>query len=197
MATLVAKARDPFWRSEPQESAPVLDVPTSDDEDYEDESAHLPARKRRRTQVKIHGVAPSRHSTRHDTLVDVVLASVPRLASGATMFQRDDLRNLTAQDRLMFVHGVDNAKLQGRTMMEVADEWGLNENCYARWKKQLMEEGSLESKKSLTGRPRKLKAFDVAKLTTLNRENLGDLTFRELAQKLSRRIGYVVKAATI
>ena len=82
-------------------------------------------------------------------------------------------------------------------MMEVADEWGLNKSCYAPWKKQLMEEGSLESKKSLTGRPRKRKADDVAKLTTLNRENRGDLTFRELAQKLSRRIGFVVSAATI
>ena len=33
MATLALKARDLFWRSKPQKSAPVLDVPTSDDED--------------------------------------------------------------------------------------------------------------------------------------------------------------------
>ena len=67
----------------------------------------------------------------------------------------------------MFVNAVDNGKLQGRTMMEVASEWGLGKNAYARYKKQLMEEGSLESKKSLTGRPRKLQAAHVAKLTKL------------------------------
>ena len=62
----------------------------------------------------------------------------------------------------MFVHAVDNAKLQGRTMMEVAAEWGLCKNAYARYKKQLMEEGSLESKKSRAGRPRKLQDEHVA-----------------------------------
>ena len=197
MATLALKARHLFWRSKPQKSVPVLDVPTSDDEDSEDESAHQTARKRRRTRVEIHGVTPSRRSTRYDTSADVVPASVPRLASGAPMFQRDDLRDLTAQERLMFVHAVDNAKLQGRTMMEVAAEWGVNKNCYARYKKQLMKEGSLESKHSRAGRPRKLQTSDVAKLTKLNREKLGDLTYKELAQKLKRRIGFAVSATTI
>ena len=97
----------------------------------------------------------------------------------------------------MFVHAVDNAKLQGRTMMEVAAEWGVNKNCYARYKKQLMKEGSLESKHSRAGRPRKLQTSDVAKLTKLNREKLGDLTYKELAQKLKRRIGFAVSATTI
>ena len=97
----------------------------------------------------------------------------------------------------MFVHAVDNAKLQGRTMMEVAAEWGVNMNCYSRYKKQLMEEGSLESKKSLTGRPRKLQDEHVAKLTKLNREKLGDWTYEELARGLKRRIGFVVSHMTI
>ena len=140
MTTLALKARDLFWRSKPQKSAPVLDVPTSDDEDSEDESAHPPTRKRRRTRVEVHGVTPSRRSTRHETSADVVPASVPRLASGAPMFQRDDLRDLTAQERLMFVHAVDNAKLQGRTMMEVASEWVLGKNAYARYKKSVTED---------------------------------------------------------
>jgi hypothetical protein len=156
MATLVSKARDLFWRSDGQESAPVLDVPTSDDEDSEDESARQTARKRRRTMVEVHGVTPSRRSTRHVTSADVVPASVPRLASGAPMFQRKDLGDLSAQHRLQFLGAVDKAKLQGRTMKEVAAEWGLNKNCYARWTKQLVEEGSLESKKSRAGRPPKV-----------------------------------------
>ena len=129
MTTLALKARDLFWRSKPQKSAPVLDVPTSDGEDSEDESAHPPTRKRRRTRVEVHGVTPSRRSTRHETSADVVPASVPRLASGAPMFQRDNLRDLSAQERLMFVNAVDNGKLQGRTMMEVASEWVLGEEC--------------------------------------------------------------------
>ena len=45
----------------------------------------------------------------------------------------------------MFVRG-GQREAQGRTMMEVAAEWGLGKNAYARYKKQLMEEGSLESK---------------------------------------------------
>ena len=159
-----------FWRFKRQESAPVLDVPTSSSEDSEEDSAHKTTRKRRHSRVEVHGVTPSRRSTRHATLADVFPASVPQLASGAPMFQRDDLRELTAQERLMFVNAVDNARLQGRTMMEVAAEWGVNKNSYARWKKQLMEEGSLESKKSRTGRPRKLQAQHVAKLTKLNIE---------------------------
>ena len=97
----------------------------------------------------------------------------------------------------MFVHAVDNAKLQGRTMMEVAAEWGSGKNAYARYKKQLMEEGSLESKKSLTGRPRKLQDEHLAKLTKLNREKLGDWTYEELAHGLKRRIGFVVSHMTI
>ena len=82
-------------------------------------------------------------------------------------------------------------------MMEVASEWGVNKNYYARWKKQLTEEGSLESKHSRAGRPRKLLAAQVAKLTKLNRQKLGDLTYRELAKALKRRIGFAVSAVTI
>ena len=47
------------------------------------------------------------------------------------------------------------------------------------------------------GRPRKLLAADVAKLSKLNRQELGDLTYKELAQKLMRRIGFAVSAVTI
>ena len=165
----------------------MLDVPTSDDEDSEDESARQTARKRRRTMVEVHGVTPSRRSTRHVTSADVVPASVPRLASGAPMFQRKDLGDLSAQHRLQFLGAVDKAKLQGRTMKEVAAEWGLNKNCYARWTKQLVEEGSLESKKSRAGRPPKLQAEHYEKLRKLNREKLGDWTYKELAHGLKKR----------
>lgn len=113
------------------------------------------------------------------------------------MFQRGVLRDLTAQERPLFVNAVDNAKLQGRTMMEVADELGLNKNCCARWRNQLMDEGSLESKKSRTRHPRKLQDKHEAKLTKLNRENLDDWTYEEPAQGLERRIGFVVSHMTI
>jgi transposase len=88
------------------------------------------------------------------------------------MFQRKDLGDLSAQHRLQFLGAVDKAKLQGRTMKEVAPEWGLNKNCYARWTKQLVEEGSLESKKSRAGRPPKLQAEHYEKLRKLNRQVL-------------------------
>jgi transposase len=113
------------------------------------------------------------------------------------MFQRKDLGDLSAQHRLQFLGAVDKAKLQGRTMKEVAAEWGLNKNCYARWTKQLVEEGSLESKKSRAGRPPKLQAEHYEKLRKLNREKLGDWTYRELAHGLKKRIGFVVSHVAI
>ena len=70
-------------------------------------------------------------------------------------------------------------------------------HAYARNKKQLMEEGSLVSKKSRAGRPCKLQDEHVAELTKLNRQRLGDWTYRELAQALKRRIGFVVGHMTI
>ena len=53
MAPLVLKACDLIWRPDGQESAPVSDEPTSDDEDSQDESVYQTARKRRCTREEV------------------------------------------------------------------------------------------------------------------------------------------------
>ena len=56
--------------------------------------------------------------------------------------------------------------------------------------------GTLETK-PIPGRPRMLSREDYLKLEKLNTKVRGDLTYEELAPKLSRALGYKVSATTI
>jgi len=85
---------------------------------------------------------------------------------------------------------------EGVSKADVAKDWGLGINAYARFKKQLKDSGTLETKPK-SGRPLKLSKADYEKLEKLNTKVHGDLTYAELAPKLSRALGYNVSATTI
>lgn len=185
-----------LWSWPEQKSAPDEAVPTSDDE--EDSVVDPSARKRRRTSAEVHGTEPTRRSTRKSmsaTPETARVESMPRLANGAPVFQRDGQRYLSTDERHMFIRAVEQAP-KGVSKADVAKEWGVNKNEYARLKKKLAESGTLETK-PIPGRPRMLSREDYLKLEKLNTKVRGDLTYEELAPKLSRALGYKVSATTI
>jgi len=195
MQALVDYAFD-LWTWPDQESAPDEAVPTPDDE--EDSVVDPPARKRRRTSAEVHGTEPKRRSARKSMSATPGTAraeSMPRLASGAPVFQRDGQRYLTADERHMYIHAVDT-RGEGVSKADVAKEWGVGKNEYARLKKKLAESGTLETEPK-PGRQRLLSREDYLKLEKLNTKLHGNLTYEELAPKLSRELGYKVSATTI
>lgn len=157
-----------------------------------------PARKRRRMRAEVYGTEPTRRSTRKSTSATPGTArveSMPLLANGAPMFQRDGQGYLTLDQRHMYIHAVDT-RAEGVTKADVAKAWGVSKNEYARLKKKLAESGTLATK-PIPGRPLKLSRKDYLKLEKLNTEARGDLTYAELASKLSRALGFKVSATTI
>ena len=170
-------------------------VLTSDDKDSVVDPS---ARKRRRTSAEVHGTEPKRSSTRKSmsaTPETAHVESMPRLANGAPVFQRDGQAYLTPDQRHMYIHAVDT-RAEGVTKADVAKAWGVSKNEYARLKKKLAESGTLATK-PIPGRPLKLSRKDYLKLENLNTEARGDLTYAELASKLSRALGFKVSATTI
>ena len=144
-----------LWHWQEQESAPVDQVPTSDEE--EDSVVDPSARKRRRTSAEVHGTEPKRRSARKSMSATSGTAraeSMPRLANGAPVSQREGQRYLKADERHMYIHAVDT-RPQGVSKAAVAKDWGVGKNEYARIKKKLAESGTLETK-AKPGRPRKL-----------------------------------------
>jgi transposase len=95
----------------------------------------------------------------------------------------------------MYIHAVDT-RAKGVTKADVAKEWGVNKNEYARLKNKLAESGTLETK-AKSGRSRMLSRKDYLTLEKLNTKVRGDMTYEELAPKLSRALGYKVSATTI
>ena len=195
MKRMVDYAYD-LWHWQEEESAPDEAVPTSDDQ--EDSVVDPPARKRRRTSAEVHGTAPTRRSARKSMSATSETACgkcMPRLANGEPVLQRNGQEYLKTDQRHRYIHAVDT-RPEGVSKADVAKDWGLGKNAYARFKKQLKDSGTLETK-AKSGRPLMLSKADYEKLEKLNTKVHGDLTYAELAPKLSRALGYNVSATTI
>ena len=87
----------------------------------------------------------------------------------------------------MYIHAVDT-RPEGVSKAAVAKDSGVNKNVYTRFKKQLVDSGTLETK-AIPGRPLKLSQEDYKKLEKLNTKVRSDLRHAELAPKLSRALG--------
>ena len=66
----------------------------------------------------------------------------------------------------MYIHAVDT-RAEGVSRADVAREWGLGKNAYARFKNKLAESGTLETK-AKSGRSRMLSREDYLTLEKLN-----------------------------
>jgi transposase len=77
---------------------------------------------------------------------------MPRLANGEPVLQRDGQQYLKTDQRHRYIHAVDT-RPEGVSKADVAKDWGVNKNAYARFKKQLKDSGTLETK-AKSGRPR-------------------------------------------
>ena len=85
------------------------------------------------------------------------MSDIARDERGHAVMERTDKRDLTVDERYQFVAAVERGIAEGRKKADVAKEWGVNINMYARIKKQLKEFGHLQNfKKGRVGAKRKV-----------------------------------------
>ena len=110
-------------------------------------------------------------------------------------FFRLSNKNLTVSEKARFVLAVQEGIARGVRIKETAKRFGLNKNAYRRYAEQIREGTSDPKHKS--GRPPVLSKHDKEILMDINEEKRGELTFRELAEELSKRLKRNISATTV
>ena len=160
---MLATACDLLWgreqgADEENEEVPTFTLPNLSDDDEPEEARAAPRRPRRK-QSEVHGTVPTRSSARRASSAAPApgfMSDIARDGRGHAVMVRTDKRDLTVDERYQFIAAVEKGIAEGRKKADVAKEWGVCINMYARLKKQLKEVGHLQSfKKGRCGRKRK------------------------------------------